>query len=67
MRKTVRLDPAVGNISKEGLLLVAKATEVFMAVMAKKAWDVGKQVGGWLGGWVRFIFSLEYARAIIWP
>ncbi|CAN0316460.1 unnamed protein product, partial [Hapterophycus canaliculatus] len=44
VRKTVRLDPAVGNISKEGLLLVTKATEVFMAFMADHAWKIGRQV-----------------------
>eukprot|EP00752_Nemacystus_decipiens_P003547 g3273.t1 len=45
VRKAVRLDPAVGNISKEGLLLVAKATEVFMTVMADHAWKIGRQTG----------------------
>ena len=44
VRKTVRLDPSVGNISKEGLLAVAKATELFMAMMADKAWKIGRQV-----------------------
>ncbi|CAB1110306.1 unnamed protein product [Ectocarpus sp. CCAP 1310/34] len=38
-----RLDPSVGNISKEGLLLVTKATEVFMAVMTDHAWKIGRQ------------------------
>eukprot|EP00904_Undaria_pinnatifida_P008402 jgi/Undpi1/4692/HiC_scaffold_18.g08045.m1 len=45
VRKTVRLDPGVGNISKEGLLLVTKATEVFMAMMADKSWKIGRQTG----------------------
>ncbi|CAM9821029.1 unnamed protein product [Scytosiphon promiscuus] len=45
VRKTVRLDPAVGNISKEGLLLVTKATEVFMAFVADHAWKIGRQTG----------------------
>ncbi|CAM9755805.1 unnamed protein product [Ectocarpus sp. 6 AP-2014] len=45
VRKTVRLDPSVGNISKEGLLLVTKATEVFMAVLADHAWKIGRQTG----------------------
>lgn len=44
VRKTIRLDPTVGNITKEGLQLVAKATEVFMEVMADRAWRVGRQV-----------------------
>eukprot|EP00903_Cladosiphon_okamuranus_P011316 g10668.t1 len=45
VRKAVRLDPAVGNISKEGLLLVTKATEVFMTVVADHAWKIGRQTG----------------------
>lgn len=44
VRKAVRLDPAVGNISKEGLLLLTKATEVFMTVVADHAWKIGRQV-----------------------
>lgn len=44
VRKTVRLDPSVGSISKEGLLAVAKATELFMAMIADKAWKIGRQV-----------------------
>lgn len=44
VRKTVRLDPAVGNISKEALQLVAKATEVFIEHMAERAWRIGRQV-----------------------
>ncbi|CAM9748538.1 unnamed protein product, partial [Discosporangium mesarthrocarpum] len=45
VRKTVRLDPAVGNISREGLHLVTKATEVFMATAAERAWRVASQTG----------------------
>ncbi|CAM9514721.1 unnamed protein product [Ascophyllum nodosum] len=45
VRKTVRLDPSVRNISKEGLLAMTKATELFIAMMADKAWKIGRQTG----------------------
>lgn len=46
VRKTVKLDPGVGNISKEGLSVMTKATEVFMTMLAQKSWLLGRQVRG---------------------
>ncbi|CAM9437427.1 unnamed protein product, partial [Chrysoparadoxa australica] len=38
VKKAIKLDPEVKSVSKEGLALIAKATELMIASLAKGTW-----------------------------
>ena len=58
MKKTMKCDPAVKNVQKEALSVMAKATELFIAYVAKKSGIIAAERG------VRTVKSADFVRAI---